>query len=403
MKDIMPRRDFLIKSGLAASGMAAAKAGFSIGKQDETVRIGIIGTGDRGTGLASEISAISDFRIVAGCDVLPFRLETFVSLVGTGVKTYTDYRKLLDNKEIDAVVIATPLYLHKQMVFDAADAGKHIYCEKTMAYNIEQTLQVVKKVRSMKTVFQVGHQYRCYPLYSTVLEKINNGVIGDIKHFICHYNRNNNWRRTVPDPALEKMINWRMYREYSGGVTAELSSHQIDVMNYLLGSHPRKISGTGSTNYWKDGRETFDNINLVMEYPGQIAGIVSCHLSNAHQPYVIKLLGTKGTIEILRENAFYYPEETALEMAQKQTGIVDGVSGATKHIEAGKRYPVAVDLKEGYDATTYALHHFGHCVKNNQVPASNIETGKVAAIAVDMANRAMEHERIEYWKPEYGG
>jgi len=402
MKDRIRRRDFLIKGSLAATGLAVAKTAFATGKEIEAIRVGIIGTGDRGTGLAAEINGIDNLTVVAGCDILPFRLENFSGIVGKDVRTYSDYRKLLDNREVDAVIIASPLYLHAQMVADAIDAGKHIYCEKTMAYDIEQTLQVVKKVRSSKKVFQVGHQYRNYPLYSTIREKIRAGDIGDVKHFICHYNRNNNWRKPVPDPSLERTINWRMYRQYSGGVTAELSSHQIDVMNYLLDGHPQKIAGTGSINYWKDGRETFDNINLVFEYPQQIAGIVSCHLSNAHQPYVIRLLGTKGTIEIFRDTAFYYAEEETA-MSAKQTGVVDGVSGATKPAEPGKGYPINLPLTEGYDATTYALRHFADCVMNNKVPDSNIETGRMAAISVDMANRAMENERIEYWKTEYDG
>ena len=397
----MNRNDFLEMSSFAAMGMATTRAAAAFASFDEKIRVGIIGTGDRGTGLASGINAINDLTVIAGCDILPFRLDAFVAVAGKGVKTYQDYRKMLDNKDVDAVIIASPLYLHKQMVFDAIDAGKHIYCEKTMTYNTEEAIQVAKKVRSSRKVFQVGHQYRNYPLYSTVYEKIKAGDIGEVKHFICDYNLNSQIRRPVPDPKLERTINWRMYREYSGGLTAELSSHQIDAINYLLDGHPIKITGFGSINQWKDGREIFDNINLVMEYPQHITGTVSCHLSNAHQAYVIKVLGTKGSIEIHRDKAFYYPEQSALAGTPKQTAIVDGVSGATLNTEHGKAYPVKVELKQGYDATTYALLDFVTCIRSNKIPESNIETGRMAAITVDMANSAMENGGHEYWKPEY--
>jgi predicted dehydrogenase len=392
------RRDFILKSTLALGGLALAPVAFSF-NSNEKIRIGIIGTGDRGTGLATEINNLPDFQLVAGCDIQKDRLANFMKNV-TGGKAYTDYRQLLDNKDIDAVIISSPLYLHQPMAMDAIDSGKHVYCEKTMAYNIEQSLQLSKKVKGSGKVFMVGHQYRHYPLYAGVLQKIKEGHIGDVKHFICHYNRNSNWRKPVTDPSLERIINWKMYREYCGGLATELSAHQIDILNYMFDSPPEKISGFGSINYWKDGRETYDNINLVFAYPNNITGTVSCHLSNEHQPYVVKLIGTKGAIEIHRTQAFFYPESTTLNKPV-QTGVVDGVSGATKPMEAGKSYQIPISLKEGYDATTYALIDFADCIRNNKIPASNVNTGRMSAIACHLANSAMDNNRIEYWKPEY--
>lgn len=398
----MNRKGFIRRSSLALAGMAIAGKGLSFTKPVDKLRVGIIGTGDRGTGLASEIDAMDDLVVVAGCDILPFRLDKFRSMVKNDVSTYTDYRKLLDNRAVDAVIIASPLYLHKQMVFDAVDAGKHIYCEKTMAYNIPQTLELVKKVKSSRKVFQVGHQYRNYPLYSTVYDKIRTGSIGEVRNFSCNYNLNTTMRRPVPDPKFERTVNWRLYREYSGGIVAELSSHQIDAMNYLLNGHPLKVTGFGSINHLKDGREVYDNINIVAEYPGQITGTFTCRLSNAHDTYVIKVHGTKGTIEIHRNEAFYYAESRmGTAVGGSTPEVIDGVSGATRNAEPGKAYQIDVDLKRGYDATTYALLDFVDCIRNSRTPASNIETGRMAAIAVDMANMAMEKGEVQYWKPAY--
>jgi predicted dehydrogenase len=107
---------------------------------------------------------------------------------------------------------------------------------------------------------------------------------------------------------MERAINWRMYKEYCGGVLSELSAHEIDIVNWMQDSHPLKVAGFGGIDYWKDGRETFDNIRLVYEYPGGVKASVTSILSNEYKGYSIRILGSKGTIEILRDQAYIYPE-----------------------------------------------------------------------------------------------
>ena len=151
-----------------------------------------------------------------------------------GATAYTDHRKLLEDKKINAVIIATPLYLHYPIAIDALDAGKHIYLEKSMTYDIPQAIDLVKKVRNSSLVFQVGFQYRYYGLIHRVKEIISQNWLGKITHFECQYNRNSNWRFPVNDPKQELAINWRMHRKYCGGPLSELCAHQIDVVNYLF-------------------------------------------------------------------------------------------------------------------------------------------------------------------------
>ncbi|MDH5399963.1 MAG: Gfo/Idh/MocA family oxidoreductase [Cyclobacteriaceae bacterium] len=393
------RRDFLQHAGILLTATGVAGSAVALEKYDaKPLNVGIIGTGSRGTGLADVISGLDEISFIAGCDVLDFRLEEAMKLADKKAKAYDDYRRLLDDKKVEAVIISTPLYLHTQMVSDALEAGKHIYCEKTMAYDVEQTLETVRKVKASDRIFQVGHQYRSYPLYHAVKEIIDDGYIGDFKHFICHYNMNSSWRRALPSPDLEKQINWRMYREFSGGPLAELSSHQVDIINWMTGSHLEKITGIGSINYWKDGREVFDNINLVAEYTDNITGMISCHLSNSHQAYVIKIIGSDGLVEIFRDKAFFYKEPGS----QASTpGFVDGVAGATMKLESGDPLRIPVELKRGYSATTYALQDFARCVREGKKPASNIDTGRDAAIAVALGNQAMENNSTQQWKKEY--
>jgi len=395
------RRRFLSAGALAFSGIAAGHLpDFSSNKTgNEELRIGLIGSGSRGTGLASLIKEMKQLRLTACCDIIPEHLQNGLNFAAKGARGYTDYRNLLEDKNIDAVIIATPLFLHYPMALAALQAGKHVYLEKSLSYDIPQAIDLVKKVRESKRVFQIGYQYRYYSLYHKVKEVIDRNWLGRITHFECQYNRNSNWRNPVSDPKMERAINWRMYREYCGGPLSELCAHQIDMVNYLLDAHPLKVTGMGGINYWKDGRDTYDNIRTIYEYPNGIKSACTSVLSNAYNGYSIRILGDKATIEIQREKAFIYAEST-----ENKRGTVDGVTGAT--IEAttqGK--PVEIIFKkpgeQDIEPTTFALQDFVQCINDNKKPASNVETARDTSIAIHMGNAAADTQTLQIWKPEY--
>ena len=392
------RRNFITTGALALTGLTAfGFEGMSIGNLGQTgpIRIGLIGSGSRGQGLATLLGAIQSFELVACCDIIPENLQGGMKLAAKGARSYTDYKKLIQDKDIQAVIIATPLYLHYPMAVDAMAAGKHIYMEKTMAYTIPQALDLVKKVERSNLVFQVGHQYRYYSMYLKVKEILSKGWIGKVSHYECQYNRNSDWRKPVNDPKMERAINWRMYKEYCGGVLSELSAHEIDIVNWMQDSHPLKVAGFGGIDYWKDGRETFDNIRLVYEYPGGVKASVTSILSNEYKGYSIRILGSKGTIEILRDQAYIYPEAS-----KKTLGTVDGVTGATMEVLPGGKGQKIV-FEQQTEPTTYSLQDFAECILKGKKPASNVSTGRDVAIAVHMGNQAAETEKTQYWKDEY--
>lgn len=394
------RRTFISTGAVALSGIALRLPSFGRSfSESEKIRIGLIGSGSRGRGLASLIQGLPGMEIVGCCDIIPEHLQQGMSLAAKGAKGYSDYRKLLDDKSIDAVIIATPLFLHYQMAVDAMDAGKHVYLEKSMTYDIQQTLDLMKKVTKHKLVFQVGYQYRYYGLYHRVKKVIEQNWVGKITHFECQYNRNSNWRNPVNDPRLERTINWRMYREFCGGPLSELCAHEIDMVNYLLNSHPVKVTGMGGINYWKDGRDTYDNVRTIYEYPNGIKASFTSVLSNAYNGYGIRILGDKATIEIQREKAFIYAEST-----ENMRGIVDGVSGATiQATTQGK--PVEIIFKKPGEAeiepTTFALQDFFECIHSGKTPVSNVMNAGESSIAIHMGNMAMDTETFVTWKPEY--
>ena len=392
------RRSFIKKSTVAFSApLITTKSDlFSIFKSSplNQLNIGIIGTGDRGQGLIKLISKIDGMRLIAICDNLQFRLDQAAKIAPKAIK-YSNYKQLLSNKNLDAVIISTPLNTHASIASDAVDASLHIYCEKTMVKGDISTMNLVKKVKKdHNKIFQTGHQYHSSRLYSHIVELVQSGEIGQIIAIQAQWNRNGNWRRQVQDPKFERQVNWRMYREYSYGLTAELSSHQIDFSNWLLKSTPKKVVGFGGIDYWKDGRETYDNIHLTYSYPSGVKASFTCLTSNGKDDYQIKVMGDKASIIIGYKDAWIYPEGKYNKVIKN----VDGVSGATSSWIEGKGNPIKFDHKE---PTYQALEDFRYAIINDSTPMSNLKSGADVSLAVDMGIRAMDTEQVVSWDPKY--
>ncbi|MFK8061146.1 MAG: Gfo/Idh/MocA family protein [Polaribacter sp.] len=388
----MKRRDFIKKTGIASAGILSANSLFGNisnlnTSANSTINIGVIGTGQRGGGLTSIINKIDGINVIAASDIIPFRLQNGIAKANSNPKGYQNYKALLDNKDVDAVIIATPFNTHSKIAIDALDAGKHVYCEKTLAKGYQGIQQLINKTKQSNTIFQTGHQYHSSRLYTYVVDLIREGKVGNITAFECQWNRHGNWRRKVPNPSLEKAINWRMYKEYSGGLTAELCSHQIDFVNWVLGETPEQVMGVGGIDYWKDGRETYDNVHLTYSYSNGVKAKFSCLTSNAKDGYQIKVLGDKGTIIIDYKDAWFYPEGKK----NKIMGEVDGVSGATAQWDKNKGYNINI---EHLDPSKQALLDFKAAILNNKNPLSDITSGAKTAVCVQMALDAMYNNKI---------
>ncbi len=313
-------------------------------------------------------------------------------------KVYADYRKVLDDKEVDAIVIAVPLNMHYAIASEVIKSGRHLYLEKTMIYNIDQALDLVKLMAGRnKQVLQVGHQYRYSPLYYKVKDYINKGYLGKVIQVDCRWDRNSSWRRAVPEPSLERQINWRMYKEYSGGLVAELLSHQLDFINWAFDTHPTEFLAAGDIDLYKDGRETYDNVQVIARYGEQgMVGNFGATCGNARDGYLFKIKGTKGTVSLLTDQGMFYAEKDLL----KERGLVDGVTGATK-ITWDKEGGVPILPEPTKDGTWYALKDFYEKVTTATLPDSNIYTGAKTAICVHLANQALYSTQPAYWKKEY--
>lgn len=311
----LSRRDFFKELGMIGGGSALLSV-FpwlqSCSPDDkaqiakEKVRIGFIGTGSRGQYHLNNLKTIPFADVVALCDNYSPNLKA-ASALYPNAKTYDDYRKLLEDKNVQAVMIATPLYEHERMTIDSLHAGKHTFCEKSMAKTCQGCLNMYNAQKETGLVMFIGQQRLFDPKYVKAMEMIRSGLLGQINSIRAYWFRNNDWRRPVPSPELERKINWRLYKEYSCGLATELATHQLQVGNWALGMIPEKVSGMGDIVYWKDGREVYDSINMIYHYPNGVKMTYESMIGNKFYGLEEEIMGSKGTMEL--EKGKYYFEE----------------------------------------------------------------------------------------------
>ena len=273
------------------------------------VRTGIVGCGGQG-GVLIENCPSSHMNLIAVCDIAPDHfergLEKVRSLHNPEAQGYTDFEEMLKRRDIEAVVVAAPLWLHEPFTVAALEAGKHVFCEKMMSHGIDGCRNMINAAQAARRNLQVGHQRNYNPLYQEAYQMIQNGVIGDIYHVRALWHRNTSWRRKVPNldfdpspwgyPTLEHLKNWRLYEKFSQGLMAELGSHQLQVVNWFTGSRPTAVYGSGGTYRFKDGREVPDHVYVTYDYPEGLTFTYSSIQSNRLDHYYEQFMGTEGTI-----------------------------------------------------------------------------------------------------------
>lgn len=272
----------------------------------EKVRLAVIGTGSRGQYHLNNLLTIPTADVIYLCDNYEPHLKQ-ASAIFPKAKTCSDYREVLDNKDVQAVLIAVPLYEHARITIDALDAGKHVFCEKSMAMTPADCLAMYNKYKESGQVLFIGQQRLFDPKYIRAMEMVHSGVIGDVASIRAYWFRNNDWRRPVPSPDLDRKINWRLYKDYSGGLMTELATHQLQVGNWALKMIPETIMGFGDIVFWKDGREVYDNVSLIYRYANGVKMTYESVISNKFYGLEEEILGHKGTLE--PEKGKYYFEE----------------------------------------------------------------------------------------------
>lgn len=400
----MNRRDFLQRVTAGAATLAVAPRtifGSSSGAPSDRVRIAMIGPGSRGRGLLRRYLRIPNVDIVAFADVYEPSIKAARELTGVETPAYSDYRRLLDRQDIDAIHIATPLSLHAEHVTAALASGRHVYGEKSLGHTVEHCRQMRDAARTARTQFQVGLQYHYAPWMHETIRRIRAGEIGEVTHIHAFWHRNGNWRRPVPDPktdALEHLINWRLYKAWSGGLFAELGSHQIDFANWIFDTAPESVIATGGIDYYKDGRETFDNVEGIFRYPGGRTLVFSSIMTNQNMGAQTRIYGTKGAIVSTMADATLYYEPQAyntIESASSTAEIVERgvVTGATYKSELpyrGQGAPITSPEGEAGNADHQACLAFVNTVRTGARPVANIDVAYASGLSVALANKALD-------------
>lgn len=443
------RRKFVQTAGAvtavaAASKLQGAPAIQTVKAANNLVPYGFIGTGSRGQYLLTHLSKLDAGRCVAVCDIHEPSLTKGAQLAGTNPSKYKDYRELLARQDIDAVLIAVPLYEHFRVTKDALLAGKHVFCEKSLVFKPEEVHELRElAAQHPKQVLQVGLQRRYSQFYQTAKQMIEKGMLGQVTHINAQWNRNPGWPlKTDPTKSLE-MANWRLFRKYSGGLTAELGSHQIDVADWIFGTHFDFVQGVGGVDFVKDGRDVYDNIQLIFSYPGGRKMMYQSICTNRHLPlfggtrteFGECIMGTEGTIEITvgtdNEPAiglWYYepgpPKPTKAGETKEKAAVAsaslvstaagrkglpillarDQVTGKESFLDREMKFARLWLYKKGImmpeeDANPVdtELVSFFDCTRTGRKPAANLEIGIHDSAMVILANLAMdEGRRVNY-------
>ncbi|MDP2997751.1 MAG: Gfo/Idh/MocA family oxidoreductase [Bryobacterales bacterium] len=453
MKDTskVTRREAVAMAGAATAAAVVAKKYITEGPfirkvkaANDQVQYAIIGTGGRGQYHIKHFNKLDSGRCVALCDTFDVNLQAALKASKDKPVGIKDYRELLSRKDIDAVIISTPLFTHFPITRDALLAGKHVFCEKSMVFKPEEVHGLRKLAEEHpKQVVQCGLQRRYSKFYQTAKQMVEKGTIGQVTHAYAQWNRNPGWTmKPDKDLKVQKERNWRLYRETSGGLVAELASHQIDVCDWMFNATPEFVVGVGDLTWRKDGRDVYDNAQLIFKYPKNQKLMYSTISTNKHltlfnggrTEFGEVIMGTEGTIEITvgtddepAVGLWFYepgPKLTAAEM-KKQVAAVAGATMAStgrgsralpilfdKDTLSGKESFIEKEMKfarrwlyskgvmvpeEDRNPCTVQLDHFLECCRTGKKPLADVEIGLADSSMVILANLALDEGRRVYF------
>ena len=411
----LSRRNFLKRSTMASlfglSGAVeilpgpAPKQAQAHPSSQAAVNCAIIGFGARGRELASTLARVPDANVMAVCDNYDVMLRRAKRDVPQA-STHSDYQEVLNNADVQAVFIATPTHLHRDIALAALEAGKNVYCEAPMASTIEDAKTMARAARDAENqIFQVGQVYRSNPQHRSVFQFIRSGALGKPAMGRGQWHAKQSWRRTSPNRDRERALNWRLDDAVSTGLIGEVGLHQLDVAFWVLGELPRAVTGFGQIMVWDDGRQVPDTIQAIFEFPSGLHMMYDATLASSFDDAYEIYFGADSTI-IFRDKgkAWMFKEVDAPMLGwevyarkdkfYKESGIAL-LANATQ-LDAQNQDPTEDDpsiesplwyaLKEFMDN-----HAFGP-----YPPAADYQRGYDAAVVAIKANEAiMQNKRVE--------
>ncbi len=363
---IIDRRHLLMATASAAIPLSAQTAA--------KTRTAVIGTGNRGSYLLQAVLDQPVAAVTMLCDIKPDRLDkAATSASRDNPKTTSDWRQVIESDNVDAVFIATPPYLHSEMAIAALKRGKNVYCEKPIGVTPAQVRAVIEAARASRKVFTAGQQLRSIKRLATTVQKIHDGLIGDVVMIKAQ-------RHATADlPHDGTSGDWYFDVTKSGGYLIEQSVHNLDLCNWVVDAHPTRAAGLGAINFYKNqppGRTIFDCGSITYDYP---KGVKMSFTQNVFHPRAlpgggqfIYVYGTKGAVDLMTPAPTFYP------------------------IEPGAQPTVLVEKGPPEYAHAHIAAFYAAVNQGGPNPAG-IAIGAAAALTAILGHEAMVREKMVTW------
>jgi predicted dehydrogenase len=382
------RRQFI----QAAAALSVASSRRVLGA-NERVRIGVIGTGGRGQLLVDLFHRAADSEVVAVCDIYEPRQLQAREKTASQARAVADYRRILDEPAIDAVVIAPPDHWHTPMAIEAIAAGKDVFLEKPVTHSLDEGPRLLAAVKGSTRVVQTGTQNRSMPHFAQAREIVGSGGLGTISlvetYFYQNYLRTDpgrmpldearlDWKAFVgpaPDQPFDRFRfqQWRWYWDFGGGALTDLFTHVVDVAHWFLGKDtPVSATATG-TNALIPRWQTPDTLSASLEYPEGLVVVFNAMMGGSLQGGGTLFRGTKGMLRISRRGFEVYDEPAQF--------IGPPV------------VPPRLEVKAEGDPMMHHVKNFLDCVRSRQTPNAPIEAGIACARAGHLGNLALRERR----------
>ncbi len=387
------RTFFAAASGLAlGTRMATASAQGA----NNRIRIGVIGTGGRARGLMNHLKRLSGNEMVAICDVYEPRMLQAAEIAGATATKVVDYRRILDDREIDAVVIGTPDHWHKTITLDAVAAGKDVYVEKPVSHTIAEGAEMVKVIEASKQIVQTGTQQRSWEHWVLGKEIIDSGRLGQITfvqtYWYQHARAGNympvamdklDWKRWLGPAAdqpfrPERFYQWRHYWDFGGGCLTDLMTHWIDVVHWYMDvDAPLSAAATGR-NYNITLWEAPDTVTATLEFPKNfMASYVGTYVSKVDDGG-LEFRGDRGTLKIDRTRLAFYKDDAA---------NVPGTLAPEPE----------TFVRSSGDGTLTHMQNWLDCIRSRKTPNAHIRVAHQAARTSHLANAALRAGHLVKW------
>lgn len=405
------RRAFL---KAVTAGVVAARA-TRVAASDR-VRVGMVGAGLIGTRHLIDFAAQPDVDVVAICDVSPARLDAARSLVGDRLEGVSDFRRLLDRTDIDAIVVSTPDHWHALMTIMACAAGKDVYVEKPLTHVVREGDWMIAAATRHDRVVQVGTQQRSGRHYRRAADLVRQGHIGEVRHVHIRAGRNivPGFTQPVDEPDLtpdawdlwlgpapfvpfdprRALYHFRWFWDYSGGQTTNLLSHDLDIVQWMTGAAPTRVSAFAQRRSLEGFGETPDAFEAIYEFPGFLLTWTSSEVSVGRWRG-LEVSGTKGTLAI---------DRTGFAVtADPLMSADDQIPRASFARAPSRAYPTRTTPVEekGYeqvrDQFVPHVRDFVECVRSRRTPVSDLASAHRTATACHLANVAMRVGRVVTW------